>query len=250
MSLLIDSHVHIYPHYDTGVLLNAFQKRISAVGASAGVMMLAEREGTDAFVSWATGDSLPAGYSVVNSDDASLILCKPNQPDIIIVAGRQIACAERVEILALATRATFHDGTPAKVAIAEAITAGAVPVLAWGVGKWLFKRAKVVASLLKSFEGEQLLIGDPSLRPVFWPTPRLMATAATKGHRVIAGSDPLPPKNEETRVGQYADLAPNAFLDLSSSLTPQISSILTTHTLSHTGRRAGLVEFFCRMTGR
>lgn len=249
MPILIDSHVHIYPHYDTGVLLDAFQNRICSSRASAGVMMLAEREGTDAFASWASGDALPDGYTTTQSDETSFILRKANQPDIVVVAGRQIACAERIEILALATRATFHDGTPAKVTIAEVIDAGAVPVLAWGVGKWFFKRAKIVASLLESFEGKQLLIGDPSLRPVFWPTPRLMAAAAAKGRRVIAGSDPLPPKNEETRVGQYADLAPNAFLDLSAPLTPQIVSILNTHTLIRTGRRAGLVEFFRRMVG-
>ncbi len=247
MPLLIDSHVHIYPHYDAEILLNAFQKRISSSGASNGVMMLAEREGTDAFASWASGDALPDGYKTAQSDEMSIILRKANQPDIIVIAGRQIACAERIEILALATRATFHDGMPAKVAISEAIDAGAVPVLAWGVGKWFFKRAKVVASLLESFEAKQLLIGDPSLRPVFWPTPRLMAAAAAKGHRVIAGSDPLPPKNEETRAGQYADFAPDASLDLSSPLTPQIVSILTTHTLLRTGHRARLLEFLRRM---
>ncbi len=250
MSILIDSHVHIYPHYDTEVLLDAFQKRIIIAGASTGIMMLAEREGTDAFAAWASGDRLPEGYSVVKSDDTSIILRKANQPDIIVVAGRQIACAERIEILALATRATFHDGTPAKVAIAEALASGAIPVLAWGVGKWLLKRAKVVAALLESFDDKQLLIGDPSLRPVFWPTPRLMAVAAKKGHRVIAGSDPLPPKSEETRVGQYADFAQDAFLDLSSPLTSQIVSILTTHPLSRAGHRAGLIEFLRRMSGK
>lgn len=250
MSLLIDSHVHIYPHYDARILLDAFQKRISTTGALAGVMMLAEREGTDAFAAWASGERLPEGYSVTQSDETSIILRKANQPDIIVVAGRQIACAERVEILALATRATFHDGTPAKVAVEEALTAGALPVLAWGVGKWLFKRAKLVAALLESFDGKQLLIGDPSLRPIFWPTPRLMAAAMAKGHRVIVGSDPLPPKKEETRVGQYADLARDVDRNFSAPLTPQIVSILTSHPLSRVGHRAGIIEFFRRMIGK
>ena len=249
MPILIDSHVHIYPHYDISTLLDAFHNRIHESGASIGVMMLAEREGTDVFSSWANNEKLPANYTLVKSDDTSLILGKAGQPNIVVVAGRQIACAERIEILALATRTRFHDGIPIQTAVTEAITAGAIPVLAWGVGKWLFKRADVVASLLKLFEPEKLLIGDPSLRPVFWPTPRLMAKAAADGHLVIAGSDPLPPKNEELRVGQYAELAADAFLDLSSPLTPQIVSILTAHPLTRFGHRAGLVEFIRRMAG-
>ncbi len=250
MPILIDSHVHIYPHYDTRALLDAFHRRTREAGASIGVMMLAEREGTDVFSSWASGEKLPEGYSLAKSDNTSIILSKADRPNIVVVAGRQIACAERIEILALATRACFHDGMLIKNAVDEVIAAGAIPVLAWGVGKWLLKRADIVASLLDSFEPEQLLIGDPSLRPVFWPTPHLMAKAAADGHRVIAGSDPLPPKSEATRVGQYADLAPDAFLDISAPLTPQLVSILTTHSLTRIGRRAGLIEFLRRMTGK
>lgn len=250
MPILIDSHVHIYPHYDASALLDVFHRRTRTAGASCGIMMLAEREGTEVFSSWANGNTLPEGYTVTQSDATSIILRKMERPTIVVVAGRQIACAERIEILALATKTTFHDGTPAKAAVAEVIAAGAIPVLAWGVGKWLFKRAEVVESLLQSYDGDQLLIGDPSLRPVFWPTPHLMAKAAACGHRVLAGSDPLPPKSEATRVGQYAELAPDAFLDLSAPLTPQIVSILTTHPLTRIGRRAGLIEFLRRMTGK
>ena len=211
-------------------------------------MMLAEREGVDQFARWAEGGA-PAGHAVVPSDATALVLRKPGQPDLVVVSGRQIACAERVEILALATRATFRDGTPAHRAVAECLAAGALPALAWGVGKWFFKRAAVVAALLDAFPAADLAIADPSLRPVFWPAPRPMATAAANGRRVLAGSDPLPAKGEAARIGQYADLAATASLDLAAPLTPQIAALLKAAPLRRAGRRAGLLEFLRRMWG-
>lgn len=248
MSVLVDSHVHIYPHYDAAMALGAFAARIRDVGADCGVMMLAEREGVDQFARWSEG-SVPPGYAVATSDATALVLRKPDQPDTVVVSGRQIACAERVEILALATRATFQDGTPAHQAVAESLAAGALPALAWGVGKWLFKRAAVVAALLDAFPGADLALADPSLRPVFWPTPRPMAEAAASGRRVLSGSDPLPPKGEAMRIGQYADLAETASLDLAAPLTPQIANLLKDAPLRPVGRRAGLLEFLRRVSG-
>ncbi|MGI5868415.1 MAG: hypothetical protein ACOX9C_03080 [Kiritimatiellia bacterium] len=246
MSALIDSHVHIYPHYDAALALDAFIARIRAANAACGVMMLAEREGADQFAQWSEG-RVPAGWHVSPSDATALVLRKPDQPDIVVVSGRQIACAERIEILALATRATFRDGTPAHQAVAASLAADALPALAWGVGKWLFKRARVVASLLDAFPAADLAIADPSLRPVFWPVPRPMAKAAAAGRRVLSGSDPLPPKDEAARIGQYADLAESAPLDLAKPLTPQILALLKEAPLRPVGQRAGLLEFLRRM---
>lgn len=246
MSTLLDAHVHIYPQYNPDTLLTAFRTRVTRTGASCGVIMLAEREGTDVFAAWAKGEKIPADTTVSQSDASTFVLHKPGQPDVIVVSGRQIACAERVEILALATRATFHDGMNAEDSVSAALSAGAIPVLAWGVGKWLFKRASVVEALLAKFADDKLVVGDSSLRPVFWPTPAPMSRAESLGHRVLAGSDPLPPRHEETRAGQYADLA-DADLDLTAPLTPQIVSLLKGGKLKHVGHRAGLFEFLRRM---
>jgi len=249
MFLLIDSHVHIYPEYDINALLNAFCARIRAAEAPIGVLMLAEREGTDVFADWAAGRRLPDGYASTQSDETAIILRKDQTPDVIVIAGRQIACAERVEILALATRTTFRDGEPAHEVLKQARTAGALPVLAWGVGKWLFSRAKVIDALLDASRQQQLFIADPSLRPVFWPTPRLMRKAISHGHRILAGSDPLPPNSEATRVGQYADLAHTTALDFNAPLTSQIISILAGQPMQPIGQRASLAEFILRMVG-
>lgn len=250
MPILIDTHVHIYPSYDAGAMLTIFRKRIADAGASCGAMMLAERNGVDFFEKWSLGEGLPEDEKVRRSDDASIVLQKADAPDVIVVAGRQIACAERIEVLALATRAQFADGIPIRRAIAEAEAARAVPVLAWGVGKWMFKRAGIARSVIDGVQGDQLLLGDSSLRPVFWPEPAAMAYAKTFGIRTVAGSDPLPPKREETRVGQYAELAESPGIEFDLPLTEQISLILRSGFLKRTGRRAGLAEFITRMTPR
>jgi len=228
MRLFIDSHVHIYPVYDPGTMFARFASRaLTDYGADAGVMMLAQREGAP------NPPPLPPGVA-----------------DITVIPGRQIACAERVEILALGTETTFKDGIPARDAVRAAFDAGALPVLAWGVGKWMFKRAKVVEDLLAAFKPSELAIGDTSMRPVFWPEPRLMRQARNAGYRILHGSDLLPPKDEETRAGQFGDIIDTADFDPSSPPVPQILNLLRTAPLATAGRRAGPLEFARRMTGK
>lgn len=246
MPLFIDSHVHVYPSYRADRMLAAFRKAVRRHGAETGVMMLVEREGTDVFAEWAEGRGLPAGVAVTRREEAAFLLRTPGEPDVAVVSGRQIACSERVEILALGTRATFRDGMAADDAVAAARDADALPVLAWGVGKWLFSRAKVVDSLLRHWPAEELAVGDTSLRPVFWPTPGPMAQAPTLGRRVLHGSDPLPPAFEETRAGQWGDLT-EAALSEDLPLRSRILSVLRDDDLRPVGRRSGPLQFLRRM---
>lgn len=248
MSILIDSHVHVYPSHRTGAVLGAFRRAIERAGAQSGALCLVEREGMDAFGAWARGENLPEGTRATHVEENALLLETPGEKTVAVLAGRQIACAERVEILALGTREKFRDGTPAAEAVATALSLGAMPVLAWGVGKWLFSRAKVVAALLRRFPVEDLSIGDTSLRPVFWPEPAAMAEAPSLGRRVLRGSDPLPPASEETRAGEWADLAEEE-LSPDRPVASSLLNILRETPLVPVGRRAGPVEFLRRMSG-
>ena len=249
--VFLDSHVHLYPAHGTARPLEAFRRRVRACGAGLGAMFLAEREGQDEFARLAEGGAaLPPDWSLARREDAALLLRHSSGgAPVAVVAGRQIACAERVEILALGTRETFPDGIPAAEAVERARRADALPVLAWGVGKWLFGRAKVVDALLRRFPAEELLLGDTSLRPVFWPEPGPMSAAATLGRRVLHGSDPLPPAFERSRAGQWGDLADEPF-DASGPLLGPLLAILREAPLVPVGRRAGLFQFARRMLGR
>ena len=204
--MLLDAHVHVYPDYDRGILLGSALGNLSA-NAKPGdslAMVLVEREGVDVYGEWARGEGLPEGWSAMPLDPTAVRLRSPRGSELFVFAGRQIACAERMEILGVCTRVPVPDGVSCAEAIAAVRESGGVPVLAWGVGKWLFKRAKIVQSLLAGNAPSALPLCDTSLRPVFWPRP-----AAMRGARpVLCGSDPLPRSGEETQAGRYACAIP------------------------------------------
>lgn len=242
MAILIDTHIHIYESYTKEILFQAFRDNTIRAKANMGAMLLVEREGVDYFSRLKSGEEIPANSSIIESDKTSFIIRTPSLPDIIIVAGKQIACKEKVEILAYGTQIEIPDGTPIREAINRVIETGGKPVLAWGVGKWLFKRGKLVKELLSEYSPEQLLIGDSALRPTFWGEPTIMKTARKTGFTVLAGSDPLPPSNQALRAGQYAERY-DKNIDLSQPITPQLLQILCGKETTVFGRRSNFKEF-------
>ncbi len=191
----IDTHVHVYDCYDLAELLRNLRSRCDG-------MVLVEREGQDVFGAWRKGEGLPGGCAVREIDGYSLRLSLPESlsgQSLLVVAGRQIACAERLEILAVGSRAPIRDGVTCAEAVDAILADGGRPVLAWGVGKWLGSRAKVVEALVKKY-GDSLALGDTALRPVGWPAPAAMRA---EGRLVLAGSDPLPKRGEERVAGTY-----------------------------------------------
>ncbi len=247
MPVLIDSHVHFYPSYDAAKFFSAFRGAMRRAGAETGAMTLCEREGVDFFGEWAAGRALPPGWSVARAEEAAVLLAGPDgKADVVVAAGRQTACAERVEIVALGTRIAPPDGTSAADAVLSANDRGALAALAWGVGKWLFSRAKVVDGLLRRFPVRELAIGDTSMRPTFWPAPAAMRREKAAGRRVLHGSDPLPPAFEAARPGQWADLA-DARFDADRPILPQLLSMLCEAPMRPVGHRAGPLQFVRRM---
>lgn len=251
--LVIDTHIHAYPHFNFSRLFDAFFHNVqlalpNAPGTTL-AMALVEREGVNQFAEWRSRRNLPPQASVEPlEDNLALRLTLPGPRSLLVLAGRQIACRERVEILGLGCQANIPDGTPAADAVQAVAAAGGVPVLAWGVGKWWFRRAAVVRRLLDRFPPSVLLLGDTSMRPAFWPEPGPMRNGRMAGRRVLAGSDPLPPAGEETMAGRYAtqlDCPPQG----SETTSEWIRNALRNPTvpLRPTGQRASLPEFIRRM---
>jgi len=208
--IFLDAHVHLYPRYDRDLLFDTLVARAGRLAPRAGqialLMMLREGQRTLAEVlraaerpraRWQVRDETAPGVCVATCGTASIHL----------FAARQVAVRERIELLGLFSEAVIPDGLAAAETLARLRGAGALPVLAWGLGKWLFQRARVVRRLIEAATPEQpLLIGDTALRPAFWGEPRLMALARRRGLRVIHGSDPLPRAGDERVAGSYASL--------------------------------------------
>jgi len=121
----------------------------------------------------------------------------------VVLAGRQVAAREDLEVLALGTTARHPDGQPIREVLAWARAQDALPVVPWGPGKWLGARAALLRALVEEARGQELYLGDESSRPISWSPPRPFAWAEAHGVRNLPGTDPLPFPRERTRAGGY-----------------------------------------------
>lgn len=200
--LILDAHVHVYPFYDEGVLLKSAVENLSRLATAEDQIGIAltEREGVNVFGKWADG-KVPDGWTVEQKEEPTLLLTSPEGKSLLVFAGRQIACREKVEILGIGTQVPVPDGVPCESAIISIENDDGIPILSWGVGKWVFPRSMVVKRLLEDYPVAELVVCDTSLRPTFWPQPKCMRDGYLP---VLCGSDPLPQPGEEVQAGRYA----------------------------------------------
>lgn len=132
----------------------------------------------------------------------SLLVRDDRGRSLAIIAGRQIATDERLEVLALGLNQSWKDGGEAQGIISQVASLGAVPVLPWAVGKWTGRRKRIVEDLLRS-PPAPFLLGDNSGRLALWPEPGLLDQARRTGVSILPGSDALPFKHCESKIGSY-----------------------------------------------
>jgi hypothetical protein len=143
------------------------------------------------------------GWHVERGDDGCSARIARGNDALLLVAGRQIVTAERLEVLALGCAHEFPDGGPIREVIRAVVDRGALAVIPWGFGKWIGRRGRIVRDLVEHAGGAPLFLGDNGGRPGVWPRPAVMAWAETQGVRVLGGSDPLPLPHHATRAGSY-----------------------------------------------
>ncbi len=249
--LLIETHAHYYPCYRPGRWFDALESNAlrwlpPSRDASLAVVLV-EREGQSVFAAWSGGQGLPEGAVVRAVDATALRIERPGHGPVTVLAGRQVACRERVEVLGLGCVSAPPDGAPIEAAIEGVREAGGLPVLAWGVGKWLFGRGRTVADVLGRHAPSELLVGDSSLRPAIWPEPAPMRRAARRGGRVLAGSDPLPRAGEEQWLGRYVTAVEGRFRAEALTSALLLATIADPRLeLLRLGRRASVPEFVRR----
>lgn len=204
-----DAHVHVHTCYEAGRTFAAAHAHLSAAAHGEGfhgVLLLSEGAGEDFFgrarALASRGETLCDWRFDVTAEPESLTVSRA-EARLHLVAGRQIACAEDLEVLALATPQRFDDGRPIRDVLRWARDAGALPVIPWGAGKWLGARGDLLRALLAESQGVELYVGDESGRPVFWPTPRHLSEAAARGVPNLPGTDPLPFPHETERAGSF-----------------------------------------------
>lgn len=218
--VLVDAHAHIHSCFEPGRLLEAAADNFAAAGlrlapraAKAGVLLLTESAGDDAFGSLRERaglgpDPATGGWAVTAGADGISLTLERAGRSLVIVAGRQVACREDLEVLMLGTTQRMDDGGPIEEALARARDWGALRVIPWGAGKWFFARGRLLTELVSRADPADFFLGDEGGRPVFWPTPRHFGVAARHGVRVLPGTDPLPFPDETHRAGGFGAALP------------------------------------------
>jgi hypothetical protein len=206
--IALDSHVHFHDCFDEEALLDAAVSNVR--GASTGrplpqllVLLLAESAGANWFEHlWMNGLGENRWQVSRGTDQLSLRLSAPDQIPVLLVAGRQIECRERIEVLALGARDAIEDGQPVVDVLKQVESLGALPVLPWGFGKWLGRRGSIIGDLITDPPVERLWLGDNAGRLRGAPAPKLFADAQRRGIHVLPGSDALPFRNEVGKAGR------------------------------------------------
>jgi len=245
MRLIVDTHGHLYPRHDPRKTLQGARDRLEALAHSSGaeeyrlILCLLDRADESAFSALRARCALD-GLSVDGcpADSEALRVRFSSGSDLWICSGRQVATAERLEVLALGQRPSCPDGLSLQNTL-HLLRKGpaAAMVLPWAFGKWVGRRGRKIQQVLHTETPDTLLLGDSSLRPLGLPD-RLLTIGRTRGYRIVAGTDPLPPSGEESMAGSFAtcldgdwdDLRPSASL-VRLLMDPQV-------VLTHAGRRS------------
>jgi hypothetical protein len=221
VTAVVDAHVHIHACYNVDEFFDHAYRNLSraqlrvADAPSAFYLLLTETAGDNYFEALrqlARGATEAAGggssalrlqrWSVAaTSEDESLIVTEGGRR-LIVVAGRQVACKEGLEVLLLGTTGRFQDRRSIHDVLAEGAALGVPQVIPWGAGKWFFARARLLTELVQAKRGSLFFLGDEGGRPAFWPYPRHFREAAALGVRDLPGTDPLPFPHDIEKVGR------------------------------------------------
>jgi len=225
VTAIVDAHVHLHTCYRADELLdnavrNLSRARPQDATACALYLLMAECQQDDCFAqlrALALKDDGPGPnaiglqeWSVSATAEESSLLAKRGDRSLFLVAGRQVACREGLEVLVLGTTRRFEDGRPIRELLVETEALRVPRVIPWGPGKWLFSRGRLLRRLLEEFRKPTLFLGDEGGRPGFWGYPAHFALGARLGVRDLPGTDPLPFSHDVSKVGRMGLRVPIA----------------------------------------
>ncbi|MFL5494575.1 MAG: hypothetical protein ACJ8DC_09365 [Gemmatimonadales bacterium] len=228
--LLIDAHVHLHDCFQLDSFFEQAHHNFEGAarehgwGPALGVLMLTESEGVDWFgrlAVMAAGSPADRGsrstsWTVQPTRDPAALMAASGGRRLLLVAGRQVVAREGLEVLLLGTRSSVPDGRPIRDVLAEGARLGALRVIPWGAGKWLFGRGKLLNELIAAAHpGNGFFLGDGAGRPFFWTKPHHFDRAERRGLRILPGTDPLPFPRQTGRAGGFG-LRLDGVVDLSS----------------------------------
>lgn len=214
--VLVDAHAHLRRCFNAVTFLKeALTNFVQAAPGSdqecsaTGVLCLVDASQEKGFerlsrLAKRSGEELGGKFHPRETEEeASLDFRVGGNRRLIVVAGRQVQSQENLELLTVGTRHRFESGVHADRLIHTTADIGGIPIVPWGVGKWMGKRGKVVKQLLQDPSLPQFFLGDSAHRPTFWPKPSLFRRGRKHDIWNLPGTDPFPLPKEVDRVGSY-----------------------------------------------
>ncbi|MCG8528637.1 MAG: hypothetical protein MI748_19825 [Opitutales bacterium] len=216
LMIAVDGHVHIHPKFKLPEFFNAAVNNLKSNCSVLNdpepnqlVLFLTESKGTNVFKELKESASQKkepdaAAFEIIPTQESnSLVVNLPEGQKLILIAGRQIVCAENLEVLALGCEEEIPDGDSIKSVIKKVIDKNAIVSIPWGFGKWMGGRRKIIKGLLESSDKTLLTFGDNGNRFPISGTPSQLKIAQNKGFKLLSGSDPLPLSSESQKVGKF-----------------------------------------------
>jgi len=228
MQIACDTHTHCYKFSELGQQLSFAETNFAKYVPNADAKVLFF---TDGYVdrTWLKLNELIGGDSAQQGDwlftlskETELIEAVRGYDGavIYIAPARQLNTAGKLEMILLGCAEEIGDKWPANQLI-RIYGDKYVPLMPWGVGKWLGKRGRVLIDLI-NHSSKPFLLGDNGGRPFFWPVPHFRFMGAIKARKVgvdqvknnphkwvknclpiLNGSDPLPVSGEICRTASY-----------------------------------------------
>lgn len=201
--LHVDTHVHVYPVFDEEALLDAATAHVTAHRGEVGVLCFTERGVDHVFRRWRDAGTVGRWTLSGNGEPETLLATRDGQLRLVILAGRQVITAERLEVLALGVDAEFEDGRSIEETVDAVRGAGALAVVPYGFGKWTGQRGRVLSRLIERRHSEGLILGDNGGRPTLGPRPPHFDQAAAHRMTILPGTDPLPLRSCQRQAGGF-----------------------------------------------
>jgi hypothetical protein len=210
--LFVDAHVHIYDVYDLDALFDAAVENFEHAARSAGLadgpreamLLLTETARDHAFDTLASGERAPVRWKIATTAEPAVLRAYLDPNTFIwLVAGRQVATREDLEVLALGTTRRFPDREPIETSLAASEESAALTALPWGFGKWWGARGGIIENLMRAPRKRAIFLGDNGGRLALSTRPRLFGIGERSGLKVLPGTDPLPFHGQERRVGSF-----------------------------------------------
>ena len=132
---------------------------------------------------------------------------------IFLIGGQQIVSCEKLEVLSIGNQIQISDGMSLAETLLAVEESGGIPIIPWGVGKWLGQRGKIVKKLIMKESKVHYFLGDNSARPKCWPYVHLFNMARKKGIEILNGSDPLNFTSEIVKPGSFGVALPSAEIE-------------------------------------